>query len=83
MRMADKKPLWAVAQTALLSGIYAGGDDQDAYEAMLLAIADEVLPEEQAPSHIGTRAWAEWRQRMETRAKLLQAAAEAEGKADG
>jgi hypothetical protein len=76
--MADKKPLWEVAQNAFLGVIYAGGDDQDAYEAMLCAIADEVVPETMEPVYtlpwVGSPNWARWDQRMETRALLLQAA---------
>jgi hypothetical protein len=50
---------------------------------MLRAIADEVAPETMEPVYtlpwVGSPNWARWDQRMETRAKLLKAAAEAEG----
>jgi hypothetical protein len=87
--MADRK-LWAVMRDA-----YDESDDgtrndwkvRHGYAAELRAIADEVVPEEPEPcqSAMAFSAWIEksvrWEQRMATRAKLLKAAAEAEGEA--
>jgi hypothetical protein len=57
--------------------------------AELRALADEVAPEEPEPpvemwdEPMDFAPWYRWSERQRTRALLLQAAAEAEGKADG
>jgi len=86
--MADRK-LWEVMRDAYAasSGYYIDAFEQSAlpgprrqeFKAMLRALADEVVPEEQAPGWEPAYKLYERQQRQRTRALLLQAAAEAKG----
>ena len=83
--MADPKPLWLQMADICLgpSGPHTLAAFGPTMAQMLRAIADEVAPETMEPVYtlpwVGSPNWARWDQRMETRAKLLKAAAEAEG----
>jgi hypothetical protein len=79
--MADKKPLWEVMLTAKIqytrtnSSPTYGGEEA----TRLLAIADVVVPEEPRPGVFDDGYTCGARDaRLDIRAKLLQAAAEAE-----
>jgi hypothetical protein len=87
IRMADKKPLWEVmddasSSTPLVKDGIGGGWSyaRRCYAAMLRAIAYEVVPEEPKPGVFddGYTCGAH-DARMDLRAVLLNAAAEAEG----
>jgi hypothetical protein len=89
MQMADKKPLWEVMQEAHVNDVgvladvygneYQGTADRETYAAILRAIANEVVPEEVGDPFDDIETMHHIDSRMETRARLLQAAAEAEG----
>jgi len=94
--MADKKPLWRIAEQAWWSKVDTDSMDDpliappenEQWADVFRAIADEVVPEELEPpisewhpSEPGTIA--KWRERQRIRARLLQAAAEAEGSNNG
>jgi len=82
--MADKKPLWRIAEEAWWSKV-----DTDSMDDPLIAppeneqwadvfrtLADEVAPEESEPDR-ASLAWIRWSGEQRIRAKLLKAAAEA------
>ena len=78
--MTDKKPLWLLMDNAswdrMKQGPYA---PQDIRAAELRALAHEVAPEEPEPVFDDDR-WGYWLRGREIRQRLLDAAAEAEGK---
>jgi hypothetical protein len=91
--MADKK-LWEIMRDAYFAAkhqsFFVSQGPRMGYAAELRAIANEVVPEEPKPvfyfyvdTDMGLMenipARHRWEQRMATRAKLLKAAAEAEG----
>jgi hypothetical protein len=76
--MTDKKPLWKLMLAAGRQGMNLNGRVEDGEAARLRAIADEVAPEESEPDR-ASLAWIRWSGEQRIRAKLLQAAAEAEG----
>jgi len=78
MQMADKKPLWEVMRDAFYAATVEHGYPEPGYAAELRAIADEVVPREAEPDSTSF-AWTGWAARQRIRAKLLRAAAEAEG----
>jgi hypothetical protein len=92
MQMADRK-LWEVMADAYCNAnnmpTSRTGMMRSGIAAELRDLADEVVPDSEVPLdheiaiyglHV---AWIRWAARYETRIKLLKAAAEAEGKADG
>ena len=89
--MAEKK-LWEVMADAAIASEVEHPIDLErrmASAAMLRALADEVAPESEVPSdhEISTYghhiAWVRWAAMCSFRQRLLNGAAEAEGKADG
>jgi hypothetical protein len=88
--MADKKPLWEIMRDAHFAAkhqsFFVSQGPRMGYAAELRALADEVVPEEPTtlllPEGYDVTV-AKWEQRMATRAKLLQAVAEAEGESNG
>jgi hypothetical protein len=91
--MADPKPLWEVMHEAYWRAAGCDTSDlpppvPDCYAAEIRALADEVAPESEVPSdhEISTYglhiAWVRWAAMHSIRAKLLNAAAEAEGDAE-
>ena len=89
--MADKKPLWRIAEAAWWSTVNTEHPlmlppENKQWADVFRAIADGAVPEEPEPYYSGLfysrkeeLSWERWKQRMETRALLLKAADEAEG----
>jgi hypothetical protein len=78
--MTDQhKPLWKVMDNASWDRMKQGPyTPQDIRAAEILALADEVAPEEPEPEQ-GSLEWIRWSGEQRIRAKLLKAVAEAEG----
>jgi len=88
MQMADRKPLWEAMRDAAHAALAthtpfteANATHRVIYAAEIRALVDYVLPKERPFMNgflLSSNSYAEWRQRMDTRARLLDAAAEAE-----
>jgi hypothetical protein len=83
--MADHRPLHLLMRDAYTKAVQTSpGRRVDGEAAMLCALADEVVPEEPEPSltdsWMARLEWERWAQRKATRALLLKAADEAEGR---
>jgi hypothetical protein len=90
--MADKKPLWRIAEEAWWGKVDTDSMDDpliappenEQWADVFRALADEAAPEEPEPSltdsWMARLEWERWAQRKATRALLLKAADEAEGR---